>query len=75
MGVWTAGTFTSIIYNFAERSPHLSRISDADDPVALEGFQAVPDSGHVRRIVPETALSVQFGGNVLRARPAFRTTR
>lgn len=27
---------------------YLASISDADDPVALEGLQAVPNRGHVR---------------------------
>lgn len=42
---------------------YLASISDADDPVALEGLQAVPNRGHVRRIIPETTFnSEKLGG-------------
>ena len=43
--------------NSAAVGLYLASISDADDPVALEGLQAVPNRGHVRRIIPETTFS------------------
>lgn len=36
---------------------YLASVSDADDPIALEGLQAVPDRGHVRRIIPEPTFN------------------